>query len=256
MTCGDERVTYVRQVENLGAAPNYNACYELAPPTEYFGWIAHDDLPRPHFLESCVAALDARPEATVAYSRTRIIDPYGNDIGGYPSRPDLDSPHAAVRLRNAIDQRNENYPVFGLMRRSALDRTHLHGSYSGSDRALVAELAMLGPLVELADWQFSLREHPERSVRTQLAKGRTRSRDVWFDTANRGRIVMPRWRRLRAYGRAIKDAPIPLREKLWAYDELARWLGDKNWKALGLDLYIASRAVVRRGIRSPMRESS
>ncbi len=132
------------------------------------------------------------------------------------------------------------------MRRSALERTGLHGSYSGSDRALVAELAMLGPFAELDDWQFSLREHPQRSVRTQLAKGRTRSRDVWFDTANRGRIVLPRWRRLRAYERAIRSAPISLREKLWAYYELARWIGDKNWKALALDLYIASRTVARR----------
>lgn len=239
-------VTYVRHRENLGAAPNYNSAYQLAPKTEYFVWLAHDDVWRPRFLEACVAALDSHPEATVAYASTGQIDAYGNDIGVYPPRPNLSDPRASVRLADVIDQRHPNHPVFGVMRRSAIERTQLHGSYSGSDRTFVAELALLGPFVEIPDYLFWMREHPERSVRTELSKGRSRSRDVWFDTANTGKIVMPRWRRFRDYSKAIAHAPIGTAERARAYAALALWFGDKNWKALGVDLGSAARQELRR----------
>ncbi len=246
MTSHIDWVTYVRHPENLGAAPNYNSAYELAPATEYFAWIAHDDLWEPGFLEGCVAALDANPSSPLAYARTRLVDSYGNTIGSYPLRPDLASPSAAVRLADVIDQRHPNHPVFGVARRAALELTHLHGSYSGSDRTFVAELVMLGPFVEVPEYLISMREHPQRSVRTELSKGKSRSRDVWFDSSNAGKIVMPRWRRLRHYRRAIGRAPLTASEKAAAYGELAKWIADKNWKALGIDVAVATRQVLGR----------
>ena len=40
--------------ENLGAAPNFNRCFTLAYPSEYFKWIASDDLITNDFLERCI----------------------------------------------------------------------------------------------------------------------------------------------------------------------------------------------------------
>lgn len=246
LTGDNPRVVYMRHAKNLGAAPNYNAAFTAAEPSDYFAWVAHDDIPRPSFFGSCIDALDDDPTTVLAFSETSVIDAYGNSIGRYPSRPALTSPSAAVRFGDVIDQHSSNHPIFGVMRRSALDRTHLHGSYTGSDRTLLAELALLGPFVEVPGLLFGLREHPARSVRANLAGGKTRNRDVWFDTSKAGKLVFPRWRRVRDYMAAIATAPVSTGEKLRLLAELGKWTADGNWKALSLDIAGAGKTVAAR----------
>jgi hypothetical protein len=47
---------------------------------------------------------------------------------------------------------------FGLIRRSALERTRLHGSYPSSDHVLLAELALLGKFWEIPEALFFRRK--------------------------------------------------------------------------------------------------
>ncbi len=246
----DDRVTYIRQPTNLGAAPNYNAVLAAAPPSEYFVWVAHDDVAGPEFLQRCVAALDANPEATVAFPRMLDIDEHGQAIGTAPARPDLTDPDPAVRLAGVIDQRHRNDPIFGLIRRSALATTRLHGSYSGSDRTLLAELALRGPFVEIPDSVFAIRQHAGRSVRQGRSRWDVHVREAWFDTARANKIVFPKWRRARAYLVAIARAPaLSRRDRVRAYGQMVRWLADRNWKALLLDVVMAVSSLWRRTAR-------
>ena len=62
----DPRVKYYRNEKNIGAAPNFNRVFELSN-TEYFKWIAHDDVHKPDFVEQCVHILetDQNPVAFV-----------------------------------------------------------------------------------------------------------------------------------------------------------------------------------------------
>src|SRR5581483_2235196 len=53
----DQRVRYVRNERNLGAAANYNLGLALATG-EYFKWCAHDDLISPNCVGALVSALD------------------------------------------------------------------------------------------------------------------------------------------------------------------------------------------------------
>jgi len=62
----DPRIRYVRNRENLGAAPNYNLSYELSRG-EYLKWFAHDDMISANFLELMVALLDRDPSTSVAF---------------------------------------------------------------------------------------------------------------------------------------------------------------------------------------------
>ena len=57
----DARISYVRQVENLGAIPNFNRVFELSRG-QYFKWASHDDLCEPTCLERCVEVLEHQPE--------------------------------------------------------------------------------------------------------------------------------------------------------------------------------------------------
>jgi glycosyltransferase involved in cell wall biosynthesis len=250
----DDRILYLRQATNLGAAPNYNAAYAAAPVTEYFGWIAHDDVAEPRFVEACVNVLDENPNAVLAFPVMVDIDDDSNRIGIAPTRPGLTGPDPATRMADVINQRNRNDPVFGLTRRAALDQTSLHGSYTGSDRTLMAELALRGPFIEIPDHLFAIRQHAGRSVRSGRTPWAAHVREAWFDTSRAGKVVFPKWRRLRSYLSAVRNAPLTRAERRAAYRELRNWLLDRNWKALIFDVMLAGVDLVqriRRRFRSP-----
>ena len=62
----------IRQTRNLGWVGNSNALLQAAQG-DYFFFALHDDLPHPRFVECMVKALEANPEATVAYSDLKQV---------------------------------------------------------------------------------------------------------------------------------------------------------------------------------------
>jgi glycosyltransferase involved in cell wall biosynthesis len=160
----DPRVRYVRNRKNLGAGPNYNLGFELARG-RYFKWCAHDDVISPDYLRATVAALEATPTATLAFTRTQCMDEAGApiDLVGAESTAIRDS-DPAKRFAQAIRQMGTCYAIFGLFRADALRKSTLHRPYYGSDRALLAEVALLGFFVRTDQGVFFNREHQTRSV--------------------------------------------------------------------------------------------
>lgn len=162
----DPRVRYYCNPQNLGAARNYNRGFELARG-QFLKWCAHDDRLSPTFLERCVETLDARPEVTLAFARTQCIDEDGEFIDWDTSSimGSVDSDSAPDRFYTAITSAGTCFPIFGLFRMDMLRRSTLHRRYYGSDRALIAEAALLGKAVQVAnDAVFYNREHRKRSI--------------------------------------------------------------------------------------------
>ena len=162
----DARVRYVPNPRNLGAAPNYNRGFELSRG-QYLKWCAHDDLISPNFVGACLAALERDPGASLAFGRTQCIDTDGNEIDGEDNDQmgsilDADPAH---RFRKAITMSGTCFPIFGLFRKQALSRSTLHRLYYGSDRALIAETALLGRCLMVPEAIFYNREHQSRSIR-------------------------------------------------------------------------------------------
>jgi hypothetical protein len=86
------------------------------------------------------------------------------------------------------------FEIFGLIRREALHKTELHQSYHDSDRALIAELALLGKFVHVPEARVFNRDHPKRSIRIVARRERLR----WQDAKLSRRIsALPRWSLLR-----------------------------------------------------------
>jgi glycosyltransferase involved in cell wall biosynthesis len=238
----DSRVRYYRQPENLGAAPNYNDVFHRTLG-EYFKWSAHDDLIEPTFLERCVSVLDANADYIVVSTMFSSIDKDGTNIGAGDPRTGLGSSDVSTRVRTAIYPYRQggasDAAIFGLMRRSALDSTHLHGSYTGSDRTILLELSLLGPLFEVPDRLFLNRDHPTRSIRIGRGAGnRAHHREAWFDTQRAERIVFPNWRRLGEFVRAIVGAPIATTDRFRSLGIVAVWVMKGNWRRLGNDLRV------------------
>lgn len=178
----DPRVRYERCEENVGAAPNYNRLVALARG-KYFRWNAHDDNCHEAFLERCVAALENAPDAVLAYPATHVIDDHGSVLSEYRDNLDLshDSPHQRLGVylkNNFVRKRGLCNPVFGLMRIDGLRRTCLIRSFVGSDRTLLAHLALIGKFVELPEVLFERRVHKKIST---MAATDFASRMRWFD---------------------------------------------------------------------------
>ncbi len=247
----DPRIRYHRQNENIGAVKNYNLVFDMARG-RYFKWAAHDDVCLPRFLEECLQRLEADPPSVVAYTLHEIIDSDGKALALGGDSPDTASTSPSVRMRAILTDKARGEPpwaVFGLIRRSALETTRRHGSYTGSDRTLMVELALRGPFVQVDEILFRNREHPERSIRMPDQKRIFHRREVWFAPEHAGKVVFPNWRRLQQLATAVSKAPLTTAERLRCAGVLLAWVASDNWKRLARDLAVAMVMMVRPGLR-------
>lgn len=184
----DQRVRYYRSDLNRGAAHNYNRVAELARG-EYFKWASYDDIIAPGYLGACVRALDARPDAVLAYPKTEIIDEHGQFVRHH--RDDLQLTEATPwgRLRRFTWRWNLCNPVFGLIRTDVLRRTRLIEPYVSSDVTLLADLSIRGQFLEVPAPMFFRRVHATSSRQGNLSR---REISAWFDPALRPGLLADR----------------------------------------------------------------
>jgi glycosyltransferase involved in cell wall biosynthesis len=230
----DSRISVHRAERNRGAAPNFNWCFELARG-ELFKWSAADDILKPEYFERCVAALDANPDASLAYSGAFDIDADGGIIGEihdnqWPLR--FGSQDVRERILDLMAANHACISVFGVMRSAALRKSTLIGAYAASDHVLLVEMALKGRFIRIGDDLLLHREHPGRFTRKLKSQ---QSRGNWFDTSRRG-PAFPNWRLLREYSRAILVSELPASTKLTCMTEVARWLKWGAGKLLVADL--------------------
>lgn len=243
----DERIRYIRNERNIGAAPNFNRVFELSRAPLFHGG-ACDDLYEPTFLERCVEALDRDRGAVLAHARTRLIgetgeplvlderencylDSHGGRRGacGDVMRPqpariaEADSPEA--RFRDVLWRMGWSLPLSGVIRAGALRGTALYGLYSGADKVLLAELALQGRFHEVGEPLFDKRIHDGC---THFMS--TRERAEHEGVAPRG---LPQARMLRDYVRMIMAAEMGPRQRLHCLLTLAGIAGKgRVWQRL------------------------
>lgn len=215
----DDRVRYVRNESNVGAARNYNQLVEFSQ-APLFKWAGYDDLLRPGYLARCLEVLDAEADVVIAYPRTTIIDGDGNVVREHDDKLHLRQPDPVARVRAFTRDFTLCNPCFGVIRRDVLRRTSLVRPYVSSDVPLLVELALLGQWHEVPERLFERRIHD-----TSSRQGKVTMQDVaqWFDPS-KSRPIAPRTRvayeSLRAIERA--DLPAPVRRKAAAV-YLATW---------------------------------
>ncbi len=164
----DRRVRYVRNAHNLGAGPNFDLCFALSQG-RFFLWAAHDDMLAPEYLARAVAALEAAPEAVMCVAgiteigaNDEVIRHYATDLAA------VGSPDPVRRFASVIHAHHQCEDLFGVYRRSALLGSGLIGTYSGSDRVLLAEMALRGRWLRLREHLFLHRDHAQRATRALL----------------------------------------------------------------------------------------
>jgi hypothetical protein len=148
-----------------------------------------------------------------------------------------DAASAARRFGDLILRDHKCLDVFGLIRRDVLLDTSLIASYPGSDRVLLAELALRGPFRLLPEPLLLSRDHPERSINALPA---LHLRAAWF-APDVPPPRFPNWRLWREYARALRRAPLPAAERLRCWGSWLRWpAANLNWARMGRDPLIAA----------------
>ena len=219
----DPRIRYYRNAENIGAARNFNRTFSLSCG-EYFKWSGADDLCAPEMIERCVAVLEARPEVVLAYTRTRLIDEHGAAVSDYDDRLNLqfETPHK--RLSHLLWNIRMCNALFGLIRASTLRDIHLFGTYSNSDLAFLADLALQGQFVELPARMFFRRSFELSAVKYRSPYERM----VVLQPGRIGQLSFPNWRLFFGFLSAIHRAPVSWGESLRCYARMYVWL--RRWR--------------------------
>jgi glycosyltransferase involved in cell wall biosynthesis len=231
----DDRVRYVRNRDNLGAAYNYNQTFHLSSG-RYFKWAAHDDVMLPDFLERCVVALDGDPSVVVSYARWATIDEAGHPLeSAYPIwRGGSPDPVERFRLTLLTEGRTQT-PIFGLFRSDVLRDTGLHRPIPSGDCVLLAEVSLYGPFREIPKELFVHREHAGRSVTIPSFRDRV---NWWRPVSGAGRfgrgsvdaLLLFAWTRAlvaAGYAESIRRSPLTPWAKLRCYAYLPVWAADQ-----------------------------
>ncbi|MEM1117742.1 MAG: glycosyltransferase [Bacteroidota bacterium] len=222
----DPRVVVVRNDANLGALPNTNLAFARSRGPRYV-LASHDDRHAPDFLARLVGALDADPEAVLAYGASTLIgdddrpfrfvperDAYVDADGrpyGYDRRLQKTlSEDPVERFRSVLRATDTNAAIYGLFRREALERIGPHQIH-GSDRLVVAHAALLGRFAFVDAPLFGYRIHAESTLHL--------TREEWIER-DTGNDTSPSWADgahvLRRYLTAVRNASLTFGQRLRA----------------------------------------
>ncbi|MBZ0296427.1 MAG: glycosyltransferase family 2 protein [Anaerolineae bacterium] len=236
----DPRIRYHRLPSNIGVSRNFNRVFELSSG-EYFKWCAHDDIPKPTFLEKCVAVLDQRPEVVMCYTKGIDIDESGMELRYFTYTLDLDSPDPVKRFHDMTLYEHPMLTLFGVIRSDALRRAGLMEHYPVSDRILMGRYALLGRIYRIPEYLHLNREYPGRSVKKY---GDSYRLMAMYNPEKAGKTTFPNFAMLWGYIRAIFAYPLSLRQRIGCLRVLWQWAYPRERKF---------RRDISRAIKKPLR---
>jgi glycosyltransferase involved in cell wall biosynthesis len=212
----DPRIVYVRQVKNVGVNRNYNAVLALARG-KYFKWSSSNDICQPQLLERCVAVLEARPDAVLAYAKTRLFDEDAGTVHDYEDNMDLQEEDPVRRYAKCGERLLLNNIINAVIRTESLKATTLNWDYASSDMQLTQELALHGKFIEIPEFLFYRRmDEGARYGGGSKETYREYYPDDKFDSSGRP------WLRLAQRLRGAAKAPLGVRERVRLHIWIAR----------------------------------
>ena len=231
----DKRISYFRNKINKGASWNYNFVFHRSKGT-FFKWAAHDDLISLLFIEECVKELIKDQSIPLCHSKVIEINKYDNPIRKYPSCVKLGNKDPIIRFYECVCKPHSQCAVFGVFRSSILGKTRLIEKYSSSDRSLLGEISLRGPIVEIPKYYFFKRSHDKQHFRIFKTK---REKYIWYDPNKKSIFILPNWRLFYAHIISILRVPLNRRVKTFCLVMMLWWMR-RNYKGLIKDLLFDS----------------
>ena len=223
----DARVTYRRNPENAGLSANFNLLVGLAQG-RLFKWATADDLLRPGYLERCMNLINDDPSVVLVYAMADFEDGGGGRLDLEDPGWHLVSDDPSARLSYAIRAGHFVNAILGVMRTDDLRRTRLLPRYQGGDYRLMAELAVLGKIVEIPERLYVRRIHQDSSKGN--AEDVVWMRRYWSGSPKGMHAAY--WRLCGDLAGIVIRAPVPPRRKTVLLAQLARTMGLRRARLL------------------------
>ncbi|MFO7973171.1 MAG: glycosyltransferase family 2 protein [Planctomycetota bacterium] len=229
----DSRVMYHRLQTNRGATFNFNHVFRMSHG-EYFKWAASDDVCAPNLVERCVEVLDTNPDVVWCHAQSAKIDGHGRMLGpddplaegmahtsaaGHP-RSFYNSPKCHRRFAGVLLGTNWCADAYGLMRSDALRKTRLYPACFGSEKVLLAELALLGAYQEIPETLFFKRTH----AKAASSLGSASAQAAFANPAAKSSVLRNRLHLLSAHLAAIRNVKMGPYQRFMCYWVLLRYL--------------------------------
>lgn len=239
----DARISHVREATNRGAIWNFNRCIDLAD-TEYFKWAAADDMCAPTYLEECIAVLDQHREVVCCHALTKRCTDDGSVLwdDDSPNAPaengfgTASGPAPALRFRDVLLTSGWGVRSYGVIRTAALKRTPRLAPVFGSEKVLMAELALAGRFHDIDRPLFFQRVHEGSWSRQQceLPVDGVKNRDARELASAQPRLALgDRLKLLAGYWGVLRRAEISAGSKLKCAAYLAEYLLQwRKWKEI------------------------
>ena len=173
----DPRFTLVVQPERLGWVENVNWLFRNAQG-ELISFTAHDDLLDPLYFEKLVAALDAEPDAAMAFCD---VHEFG-ELDQILARPDLRG-NAVDRIIGFVASHYDGVAYRGLLRREvvAAERGLTRNAIDdfAADLVWLARVAKRGELIRVPQVLYAKRRHRESASLQWGPWSQDRKREAW-----------------------------------------------------------------------------
>ncbi len=161
----DKRIRYYRFEENLGGKNWGNLLARCNAP--YFKWAAHDDLIEPSFINKCLERIVQDPSIALVYPKTKLLDADSNFLNIAADHINTDQDNPIERFRHLIWEIGPCNMFYGLHRTSMLRKAHIWGNtFIGTDNLALAEIALLGKIIQIDDVLFIRRITRNYNVKT------------------------------------------------------------------------------------------
>lgn len=217
----DSRLKYSRNEKNLGATANYNTV-AMRARGQYFKWTSSNDMCKPGFFEKCVEVLDQNPDVVLCYPKTRLFDDETGYKEDYDDISNVVQDDPCERFITVIDGLRLNNVMNGMARTQAMQKTRLIPDIYCGDQCVIAELAMMGKLVEIPEFLFYRRMDQASATHLKSAEEVHRH----FDPEGGRPMLFQNWKRFNLFRKAVNESDLRADQKRRLYKAIAvraRW---------------------------------
>lgn len=214
----DQRVKYYRLEENLGAIKNFTNVLGLSD-TPYFMWASHDDLREPAFINKCLEKLEEDSSIALVYPMTKVLDKNSSFKGIANDHVNADQENPVERFNHLIWELGMCNMFYGLYRSKLLKKLKSWDMALFFDNLLLAELSLLGKIVQIDDTFFIRRLTRNYDYKSPEDRNAELIKDLDGQKFNEG-ITLPHCRLAYAHLELINNARFKEQEKIFLIDNI------------------------------------
>ena len=151
----DPRIKYIRQKKNIGMTANFSKVLEYSTG-EFFMSAAHNDQHAPTFISTCLPYLMKDSEAGLCVPKTQAF--FRNQVSWISNMGTFSEIVTRTQLFRETLKHFPAVGMYGLYRRSIVQKTGLWKNFTGADLVFIQDLTLHGNIVTCGEILFSYYE--------------------------------------------------------------------------------------------------